>query len=250
MPTAKAEQNRLSYRLLLIREYPILLAELDHEQARSQALRGNLLFITLDGIDGAGKTTQLDRIETFLIERGLAVVRVRDPGSTPAGEAIRLMLLEGDVELHRRTEAFLYMAARCQLVDECIRPALEEGKTVLSDRFLLANVAYQSVGGETSAEELWELGRLATWGMQPDLTILLDVPAAVSLARFDRAADRMESRGADYMEAVRKRFLQEVPKSGKQHVIIDASVDADTVWNRIRTELALLIDMQTQSGGG
>lgn len=191
------------------------------------------MFIAMDGIDGAGKSTQLELLRDWLIDQGQLVELVRDPGSTRPGEAIRQLLLESDLEMHRRTEALLYMAARCQLVEEKIRPALAEQWTILSDRFLLANVVYQSVGGEVSPESLWQLGAVATGGVQPDLTLLLDLPADVALDRLRRPADRMESRGLAYMQDVRQAFLEQLSRSGPATVVIDASVPAQPMHEAI-----------------
>jgi dTMP kinase len=200
------------------------------------------LFIALDGIDGAGKTSQLDRMEQWLSKRNREVVRVRDPGSTLGGEAIRTLLLDSDLTLHRRCEALLYMAARCQLVEERIRPALAEGKIVLCDRFLLATVAYQSVGGNVTANELWQLGGLALHGLQPDLTVLLDLPAAVAYQRLKGPADRMERRGIDYLESVRQEFLRQVHLAGKRYVTVDATADVESVWKDIERDLVRLLN--------
>ncbi|MCP4889481.1 MAG: dTMP kinase, partial [Planctomycetaceae bacterium] len=169
------------------------------------------LLITLDGIDGVGKSTQIKRLTEHLQSQGREVLAVRDPGSTPIGMRLRQLLLESDLEMHRRTEAMLFMASRCEMVETTIQPALAAGQTVISDRFLLANVVYQSVGGKASPELLWKLGRLANGGLTPTITLLLDMPAAESMNRFDGPADRMEKRGEDYLEAVRQAFLKELP---------------------------------------
>ena len=181
------------------------------------------MFIAFDGIDGAGKSTQIRLLVEHLETIQQPHVAVRDPGTTPAGEAIRGLLLDSDLDMHRRCEAFLYMAARSQLVEQRIRPALESHQWVVSDRFLLANVVYQSVRGGEDPEMLWRLGDIATAGVRPDLTILLDIPADQAMKRLDRPTDRMESRGLEYLEAVRSAFLHHVSRAGQQHVVIDAS---------------------------
>lgn len=195
------------------------------------------MLIAFDGIDGAGKSTQVQRLIDYLKNRGHNVLSLRDPGSTSAGEAIRGLLLNSDLEMHRRCEAFLYMAARCQLVEERIRPALAEGKVVICDRYLLANVVYQSVGGGESAEMLWELGQLATQGVRPDLTLLLDLPAEIAMARLDRPADRMESRGLEYLTQVRRGFLEHVQRAGNRYAVIDASEDIEAMHQQIVNEV-------------
>jgi dTMP kinase len=192
-------------------------------------------LITLDGIDGVGKSTQIDRLSEHLNSSGHNVLNVRDPGSTEIGIKLRELLLDSDLELHRRTEAMLFMASRCEMIETIIRPALRSGQTVVSDRFLLANVVYQSVsnqGGptEVDAETLWQLGRLSTGGLDPDITLLLDMPAKSALARLDRATDRMEERGEVYMESVRQAFLEQRNSACGQSFVINADADPDTVF--------------------
>ncbi|MEM1069849.1 MAG: dTMP kinase [Planctomycetota bacterium] len=186
-------------------------------------------FITLDGIDGVGKSTQIQRLGDHLKSLGHDVLSVRDPGSTPIGMKLRELLLESDLDMHRRTEAMLFMASRCEMIETTIRPALESGKTIVSDRFLLANVVYQSVGGEASAELLWNIGRLANNGMEPTLTLLLDMPADEAMRRFEGPADRMEKRGVEYLESVRQAFLQQLKHSGSRTAVINAAQNEDAV---------------------
>ncbi len=191
-------------------------------------------FISLDGIDGVGKSTQIERLNSHLQSRGLETLCVRDPGSTPIGAKLREILLDSDMQLHRRTEAMLFMASRCEMVETTIRPALRSGKVVISDRFLLANVVYQSVGGAVPASRLWQMGRWANDDLHPDLTLLLDMPAAASMKRLDRATDRMESRGIAYMQSVRDAFLAELASTGGSTSIINAEQSIDDVTLAIR----------------
>lgn len=200
------------------------------------------MFIAFDGIDGAGKSTQIARLVDSLTAAGREVVSVRDPGSTAAGEAIRALVLDSELEMHRRCEAMLYMAARSQLVEERIRPALQAGKVVISDRYLLANVVYQSVGGGEEAELLWKLGEVAIAGVRPDLTVLLDLPADAALARIDRPADRMESRGVEYLAAVRAGFRKHLPRASQQTLMVDATESIDAMAETIRATVLPLVD--------
>jgi len=201
-----------------------------------------MTFISLDGIDGVGKSTQAARLLQFLTDRGHDVVSVRDPGSTEIGSRLRAILLDSDLVMHRRTEAMLFMASRCEMIETTIRPALLAGKTVVSDRFLLANVVYQSIGGDVSAAQLWEMGRWANGGVQPDLTLLLDMPAEAALRRLDGPADRMEARGAEYMESVRQAFLQQLPASGPHTAVINADQPADQVTADLLTAATKFLD--------
>ena len=194
-------------------------------------------FITVDGIDGVGKSTQIRRLEALLADLGLDCLVTRDPGSSEIGARLRALLLESELEMHRRTEAMLFMASRCEMVEMTIRPTLQSGKSVISDRFLLANVVYQSVGQQASAvdpETLWQLGELADGGLRPDLTLLLDMPAESAMNRIDRPADRMESRGVDYMESVRQAFLDQLPRSSPVTAVINADQDPESVFAEIK----------------
>lgn len=192
------------------------------------------LFVTLDGIDGVGKSTQIDRLTKYLRSQGHEVLQVRDPGSTAVGIKLRELLLDSDLDLHRRTEAILFMASRCEMIEKAIRPALRAGTTVISDRFLLANVVYQSIGGDVSSEQLWQMGRWANNGMQPDLTMLLDMPAESAAARIPGPADRMERRGIAYLESVRQAFLRELPHSGPCTAVINADQTPEAVWQEVK----------------
>lgn len=192
------------------------------------------IFVTLDGIDGVGKSTQIERLTTHLKSLGHDVLVVCDPGSTEVGLRLRAILLDSDLQLHRRTEAMLFMASRAEMIETTIRPALVAGTSVISDRFLLANVVYQSVGGNVSAERLWQMGQWANDGLIPDLTILLDMPAESAMQRLDRPADRMEARGPAYMESVRQAFLEQLPHSSPATAIIRADQEPDEVAREIR----------------
>jgi dTMP kinase len=199
------------------------------------------LFVTLDGIDGVGKSTQIDRLSAYLKDCGRTVLQVRDPGSTVIGLKLREILLDSDLELHRRTEAMLFMASRCEMVEKTIRPALASGTSVISDRFLLANVVYQSIGGDVTAEQLWQMGRLANSGLEPDLTLLLDMPATRAITRIQGPSDRMERRGVDYLESVRQAFLRELHHSSADTAVINADQSPDAVAAEIRTAIDRLL---------
>lgn len=197
------------------------------------------MFLSLDGIDGTGKSTQLSLLAEFLRATGQQVVVCRDPGSTPLGEEIRRILLDKrETSISRTAEMFLYMAARAQLVAELIRPALEAGKTVLTDRFLLANVVYQGHAGGLDVDELWRIGRTATGGLEPALTIVLDMPPEAAASRLARPLDRMESQGDDFRRRLREGFLAEAGRRPEKIVVIDAARAIDVVQADIRQALA------------
>lgn len=198
------------------------------------------MFFTFDGIDGTGKSTQLDLFCQWLESLGKQVVRCRDPGTTPAGEQLREIVLQRkDLLIDARCETLIYMAARAQLVQEVIRPALDEGKFVVSDRFLLANVVYQAYGFSLEPSDVWSLGEFATGGLLPDQTFVLDMDIADARKRLTGDADRLESRDAEYFERVRQGFLTEARRHPDQIAIINADQTPDEVHADIRAASGL-----------
>jgi dTMP kinase len=189
------------------------------------------MFFSFDGIDGVGKSTQLALFLKALDDRGHRYVACRDPGSTALGEAIRELLLQSDdnLAIARRSEMFLYMAARSQLVEEVIRPALDARKIVVSDRYLLANLVYQGHAGGIDIESVRQVGALATDGIVPDAVFLLDLPPDEADARLNRARDRMESQGIDYRRRLRQGFLDEAARSPGRIHVIDAGRPVEAV---------------------
>lgn len=196
-------------------------------------------FISLDGIDGVGKSTQIERLADQLRALGQDVLCVRDPGSTDIGQRLRGILLDSEVSMHRRTEAMLFMASRSEMVETIIRPALAKGTTVISDRFLLANVVYQSVTDEgtpakdVTPELLWSMGRLACGDLNPCLTVLLDLDAETACLRLPGAADRMEARGTNYLANVREAFLEQLPFTGGRTAVVSAAPTPDEVAEQV-----------------
>jgi len=193
------------------------------------------MFFSIEGGDGAGKSTQQELFCAWLVEQGHQVVACRDPGSTRLGESVRAILLDRhDLEIHRRAEMLLYMAARAQLAEQVIRPALEQGKTVVSDRYLLSNVVYQGHAGGLDVATLWEVGRIATGGLMPARTFVLDLPADAAAARIRRPMDRMEEQGAAFHARVREGFLREAARRPGEIVVIDAARRVDEVQAALR----------------
>jgi dTMP kinase len=204
-------------------------------------------FISLDGVDGAGKSTQCRMLVDWLRQSGHEVIPCRDPGGTPFGQRIREILLDRRSEMTLRCEALLYMASRAQLCDEVIRPALARGAVVVSDRFLLANVAYQGHGGGLDPDWLWQVGRSATDGLIPDLTLVLDVPPALSMARKQGPVDRLEARGLEYLERVRRGFLSEAGRSPQSIRVVDATRPADEAAAEIQREVQRALDARLRT---
>jgi dTMP kinase len=200
------------------------------------------MFFSLDGPDGAGKTTQLRRFVEWLAGQGHDVLVCRDPGDTWLGERLRQILLDpASGPIGGRSEMLLYMAARAQLVEEVIRPALARGQTVVSDRYLLANVVYQGWAGGLDVDTLWEVGRVATGGLQPDLTLVLDVPVAASTQRMQRSLDRMEARGPDFHQRVRDGFLAEARRWPDRIAVVDATEPEERVAEQIQLAAAAVL---------
>lgn len=193
------------------------------------------LFISFDGADGVGKSTQVRLFVEALRRDGFDPVLCRDPGSTPLGERIREVLLSRDdsIRIGRRSEMLLYMAARAQLVDEIIRPALTAGRIVVSDRFLLANVVYQGHAGGLDATQIWHVGTVATDGIQPDCIFLLDMSPEAAAARLKRPLDRMESQGDEYRARLRNGFLAEAAEDPERIHVINADQDVESVHSDI-----------------
>jgi dTMP kinase len=195
-------------------------------------------FISLDGLDGAGKSTQCRLLADWLRSQGCAVTECRDPGGTTLGAEIRALLLNHRGSMSPLTEALLFMASRAQLIEEVIRPALAAGQAVISDRFLLANVVYQGHAGGLDPQMLWDIGLRATGGLEPDLTVILDFPVDASVARRHGPADRIESRDRSYHDRVREGFLAEARRRPDRISVVDAAGAVDEVQQRLRAEVA------------
>lgn len=194
-------------------------------------------FIVLDGTEGSGKSTQARLLHERLgREFGAGnVLLVRDPGTTRIGEQVRGILLDpAHAEMNMRSEMLLYTAARAQMVAEVILPALARGKTVISDRFVSSTLAYQLGGDGLTASEIRAVADIAIRGRWPDLTVLLDMPAAASLARVNRAKDRIEQRPLEYHEQVRRNYLAQAEADPARYRVVRADRDEwavhDDVW--------------------
>ncbi len=192
------------------------------------------MFFSFDGTDGVGKSTQIELFKNWLANNGHEVLLCRDPGSTKLGERLRdLLLQKHDIAIDRRSEMFLYMTARTQMVEEVIKPALAAGTTVICDRFLLANIVYQGHAGGMEADVIRQVGAVATDGIVPDLTFLLDMDVTHARGRMDRELDRIESQGLVYMEQVRQGFLAEAERFPQGIKVVDAAQDIDVIHQDI-----------------
>ncbi|QDV77345.1 dTMP kinase [Botrimarina mediterranea] len=199
------------------------------------------MFLSLDGIDGVGKSTQMRLLVEWLEGEGHRVVTCRDPGSTPLGETLRELLLHSgeDRPIGPRAEMLMYMAARAQLVEDVIRPALAGGAVVVSDRFLMANLVYQAHAGGLPREAVAMVGAVATDGVMPDRVFLLDLDPEAADQRRGREPDRMESRGAEYRRRLRAGFLAEAELDPQCVSVIDATQSIEAIHESIRSAVAL-----------
>jgi dTMP kinase len=202
------------------------------------------LFISLEGIDGVGKSTQSDLLEEFLRAQGREVVRTFEPGGTELGQEIRHLLLHRKGDVAPRAEALLYAADRAHHVASKVRPALERGEVVLTDRYLDSSVAYQGVGRALKADDVRAISMFAVEGLLPDLTILLDLDAASAAARRNttgEAPDRLEREKIEFFEAVRQAYLDMAAAEPKRWLVIDARQTVEAMQAQIRSRVAELL---------
>ncbi len=191
------------------------------------------MFIAFEGVDGAGKSTQVRLLGEHLERGGREVVICREPGGTGLGEELRRILLDpGSGDLQPEVEVLLFMAARAQLCNKVIRPELESGKVVISDRFLWSSVVYQGVVGGLGVEEVLSIGRVATRGLLPDLTFLVDLDPAASHSGLDDG-DRMESRGIEFQRRVRQGFLTLAEEFQDKFILVDGSASIEQVHQQV-----------------
>lgn len=193
------------------------------------------VFLSFDGVDGTGKSTQVRLLVDWLRELGLPVTHCIDPGGTDLGTRLREILLHGrQHDMNTRAEALLFMASRAELVEKVIRPALARGEIVVSDRYLMANVVYQGHAGGLPPEQLRSIGLFATGGLLPDHTIVFDLPTEVAIQRRGRDADRMERKGTAYLDRVRRGFQIEAAALGNRATLLDASPEIEAIRQQVR----------------
>jgi dTMP kinase len=202
------------------------------------------LFISFEGIDGVGKSTQADLLETWLQGKGKTVVRTLEPGGTEVGVEIRKILLHHRGDLAPRAEAALFAADRAHHVASKIRPALSRGEIVITDRYFDSSVAYQGAGRELSQTEVRDLSLWAVGGLLPDLTVLLDLPADVARNRRNGSGtepDRLESEKIEFFERARQAYLDLARAEPNRFLVIDASATVDQMQHQIVDRVAGLI---------
>ncbi|WP_431790755.1 dTMP kinase [Microbacterium paraoxydans] len=206
---------------------------------------GSGLWITLEGGDGSGKTTQSNLLATWLEHRGRTVVRTREPGGSEVGQLIRDIVLHHRGDIAPRAEALLYAADRAHHVATVVRPALARGEIVLQDRYLDSSVAYQGAGRVLDATEIRDLSLWAAEGALPDLTVLLDLDPATARTRLDSADkpfDRLEAEKEAFHARVRDAYLELARAEPARFLVIDAAASPEPIADRIRARVSALFD--------
>ncbi len=209
------------------------------------------VFVAFEGGDGAGKSTQAALLAARLEKDGRHVLQTREPGGTPVGEQLRSLVLEhGNGDIDARTEALIFAAARAAHVEQVILPALQEGKIVISDRYIDSSAAYQGAGRDLGVETILELNAWATQGLQPDLTVLLDVEPDQGRTRRtanQNAEDRLESEPDDFHTRIRETFLALAEEDPHSYLVMNAQQDADSLATNV---LERLHPMLSETGQG
>lgn len=204
--------------------------------------RGPGLFVAFEGGDGAGKSTQSRLLGQWLTDLGYAVRHTREPGGTALGRQVRELLLHGeDGSVSPRAEALLFAADRAHHVASVVRPALERGEVVLTDRYLDSSVAYQGAARALGHEEIRDLSLWAVEGLRPDLTVLLDVSAHQGRVRRGAVHDRLEREADDFHDRVRRGFLDLAAREPNRYVVLDAARPVEELATQIRERVAPLL---------
>lgn len=191
------------------------------------------LFITFEGPDGCGKTTQMKLLAEYLEKKGEEVVLTREPGGKGLGEKVREILLNYDGEVSDRCESFLFLADRAQNIDIIVNPAVKAGKIVLCDRHIDSTVAYQGYGRGLDIERINMLNNLATNGKKPDLTFVFDVDVETSMKRVGKEKDRMESAGVEFHNRVRQGYLELAKQEPNRIKVIDATKSIEEIHDEV-----------------
>lgn len=199
------------------------------------------LFITFEGIDGCGKTTQIKLLQEYLENKGYTVILTREPGAKGLGEKLREILLNYDGDVSSNCESFLFLADRAQHIDTIIKPAIDKGTIVLCDRHIDSTVAYQGYGRELNLEQIKYLNNIATNGVKPDITFILDIDIDTSLERIGKGRDRMENAGRKFFERVRNGYI-EISKQEPARVKLLNGKDAiETIQQEITEQILKLL---------
>lgn len=205
------------------------------------------LFITFEGADGSGKTTQVNKIKSFLEEKGYEVVLTREPGALELGQKIRNILLHSTEVIADRCEIFLFVADRAQHIETFIKPAINQGKIVLCDRHTDSTIAYQGYGRGQDIEMLKQLNEIAVNGLKPDLTLLFDVSTEVAQERVGSEKDRMESAGIEFHKKVRNGYLELQKQEPDRIKLINANNFIDNVYEDTKQVIIQLLQEKLEA---
>lgn len=200
-------------------------------------------FITFEGADGCGKTTQIELLDKFLKEKGLKTLLTLEPGATDLGKNLRQILLHYEKPVSDEAEMFMYLADRAQHAQMIIKPALEDKKIVLCDRYTDSTVAYQGYGREGDIEQINILNKIATKGLKSDLTILFDVESEVAQSRLGKTKDRLESQGMEFHKKVRNGYLELAKQEPQRFKVIDANKSINEVWHDVKKNVEELLGL-------
>ena len=196
-------------------------------------------LISFEGGEGGGKSTQVKRLAKFLEEQHIDYISTREPGGTVVGEEIKKILLHTKEQISDKTEFLLFSASRSQLVRDVIKPALEEGKVVIMDRFFDSSFAYQGYAGNLDLDEIEDVTDFATDGIQPDMTVLLDISYDDGMERkmkAKKALDRIETKGEEYHNKLRKGFLKLADKDRRRFLVVFANKSEEEIFEEIKAE--------------
>jgi len=203
------------------------------------------MFITLEGPEGSGKTSQVPELVDYLRKKGYSVFATREPGGTSIGEQVREVLHSlNNTEMHPRTETLLYQAARAQFVEQVVRPHLALGEIVLSDRYADSTIAYQGYGHQQDLEQVRTLVKYATGGLLPDLTVLLDVDVELGIGRKTRSREwnRLDAYTLEFHQRVRAGYLEMAKQEPNRWVVVDAGVGRQAVQEKLRETILYRIE--------
>ena len=242
----------LAYRKIDEREHVALWADLKlairGDSSARRRMRNGGVFVAFEGGEGSGKSTQITLLAEALRDAGRVVTVTHEPGATEVGRQIRRLVLHDDEALTARAEALLFAADRAHHVDTVIRPALDAGEVVLTDRYVDSSLAYQGVGRELAMEDVQKLSQWATGGLQPDLTVLLDLPAATGLARAGvrGSADKLERESLEFHERVRAAFRMLAESRPRRYLVVDATQPTEEIAQRVHAAVEALIGPRRQ----
>lgn len=200
------------------------------------------LFITFEGADGCGKTTQLNLLEKYLKDKGLDVIVTREPGAKGLGEKFREILLNYDGLVSDRCESFLFLADRAQNIDTIVKPAVSSGKIVLCDRHIDSSVAYQGYGRGLDIQQIKNLNTIAAGGMLPDLTLVFDIDIETSMQRVGNNKDRMENSGNEFFNRVRNGYLELAKQEPDRIKVVDSTASIDDIHNKVKNIVLALLN--------